>query len=76
MHPEAVRVFAVIALVCAAACLATPPGKLPLALRGIRKMLRKDLGVSGQTVADAKAPVWRRMLSFLLVIVAALVALA
>jgi hypothetical protein len=76
MYGEAIRVFAVMALVCVAACLATPPGKLPLALRGIRKMLRKDLGVSGQTVADAKAPVWRRMLSFLLVIVAALVALA
>ena len=75
MHLEAVEVFAVIALVCAAACLAAPPGRIPLALSGIRRMLRKDLGVPEKPATDEKAPAWRRLLAFLLVLAAAFIAL-
>ena len=71
---EFTRVLAVIALLVVAACLATPPGRLPLALRGIRRMLRRDLGI-GETPAQTKAPVWRRILAFLLVLAAATLAL-
>ena len=75
MYFELFRVVAVIGLVVVAAALATPPGKLPLALRGIRRMLRRDLGES-EMPAEAKAPVWRRALAFLLVLLAAAMALA
>ena len=34
------RICAVIALVCIAAALATPKGRLPLVLRGLAKMLQ------------------------------------
>ena len=71
---EFFRVVAVIGLVAVAAALATAPGRLPLALRGIRRMLRRDLGES-EMPAEAKAPVWRRALAFLLVLVAAILAL-
>ena len=74
MYFELLRVVAVIGLVVVAAVLATPPGKLPLALRGIRRMLRRDLGI-GEMPAQAKAPVWRRILAFLLVLAAATLAL-
>ena len=36
------RLVAVLALVCVAAAIATPKGRLPLALRGLAKMLGKD----------------------------------
>ena len=71
---EFARVVAVISLVMVAATLATAPGRLPLALRGIRRMLRSDLG-AGEPPADAKAPAWRRALAFLLVLAAAALAL-
>lgn len=71
---EVARVFAVIALVGFAAFLATPPGRLPLALRGIRRMLRRDLGAVEPAV-EANAALWRRVLAFLLVLAAAALAL-
>jgi hypothetical protein len=71
MGSEAARVLAVVALVCAAASLATPPGRLPLALRGIRRMLHKDSGAPRQRSADEPAPLWRRVLAFFLVLLAA-----
>ena len=37
-----VKVVAVLALLVVAAALATPPGRLPLALRGLNKLLRRD----------------------------------
>ena len=36
---QIVRICAVLALVCVAAALATPKGRLPLALRGLAKTL-------------------------------------
>ena len=76
---EIARLVAVIALVCGAAALATPRGRLPLALRGLAKLLRRDAGTvpsasprtgAGQPVSPAK-----RLLAFVLVLVAAVLAL-
>ena len=63
---QALRVAAVIALLGAAAALATPPGSLPLALRGLARML------GGRAAAGRRAaPAWRRALAFALVLAAA-----
>ena len=76
---QILRLVAVIALVCGAAALATPKGRLPLALRGLAKLLRRDAGTvpsssprtcSGQPVSLAK-----RLLAFVLILVAAVLAL-
>jgi len=68
------RLVLVIALVCVAGALATPPGRLPLALRGLQRMMRKDLGELREP-ADSRASVSRRLLAFLLVLVAVILAL-
>jgi hypothetical protein len=70
---EAVRVFAVIGLVTAAAALATPPGRIPLAFRGIFKILGRNVS---SAESSAVAPLWKRFVAFLLVLAAAAVALA
>ena len=71
------RICAVIALVCVAAAMATPKGRLPLALRGLAKMLGKD-GI--QTFehsehSNIQVSLARRLLAFLLVLLAILLAL-
>ena len=68
-------VVLVVALLGAAAALATPPGRLPLALRGVCRMLRKDRGESAAPPAAGPAPLWRRTLAFALVLLAVLVAI-
>ncbi|MGN0833778.1 MAG: hypothetical protein ACI4RD_09065 [Kiritimatiellia bacterium] len=72
---ELVRVIAVIALVVAAAALATPQGRVPLALRGVLKVLRRDGRAA--PVAPTVRPVTpaRRLAAFALVLAAAFVAL-
>ena len=40
------RLLAVLTLLIVAACLATPPGRLPLALRGVYRILRRDRGLA------------------------------
>lgn len=71
------QVVAVIATLGCAAALATPPGRLPLALRGLQRMLRKD-GAPPSAVPSPSAvratPV-RRFLAFLLVVLAAALAM-
>ena len=62
------RVVAVIALLCFASALAAPPNRLPLALRGLRRILRKDMGAVGDV--EEKASPMRRAIAFLLVLVA------
>lgn len=68
---ELVRVLVVIGLVVGAAVLATPPNKVPLALRGLMRILKKDsksadtASLSGQAV-----PSWKKLLSFGLCILA------
>ena len=68
------RIVAVIALLGVAAAIATPPGRLPLALRGLQTLMRKDRGLK-PAEASAKVPVWKRLLALLLVLLAVLVTL-
>ena len=70
------RFVAVIALLGFAAMLVTAKGRLPLALRGIRKILRKDAGRPAEApeTTAAAIPAWRRGLAFVLVLLAFLVA--
>ena len=72
---ELVIVILIIALLGAAAALATPPGRLPLALRGVYRILKKDRGECAAQPSSGPAPLWRRILAFLLVVFAALIAL-
>ena len=67
---QALRVAAVIALLCAAAALATPPGRLPLALRGLSRVLGRRVGDGGPV------PAWRRALALVVVVVAAALCIA
>ena len=67
---QVLRLVVVVTLVCAAAALATPPGRIPLALRGIRRILRRDAGLPVQQERDARASGARRGVAFLLVLVA------
>ena len=73
---ELVIVILIIALLGAAAALATPPGRLPLALRGVYRILRKDRGESAAPPDSGPVPLWRRVLAFVLVVIAALLVLA
>ena len=71
------RFVVVIALLGLAAALATEKGKLPLALRGLKKTLRRDAGV--QPAADARhagVPVWKRLVALVLCALAFAVAAA
>ena len=72
------RLMAVVALLCAAAAIATPKGRLPLALRGLAKVLKKDgLQSNNRTIEQSSIRVSpaRRLLAFLLVLLAILLAL-
>ena len=68
------RLVAVLALLIAAAFLATPPGRLPLALRGVCAILRRDRGLPPAPGAAAPAPAWKRLLALALVLLAAALA--
>ena len=74
-----VRIVAVLALVCVAAALATPKGRLPLALRGLAKLLARDRGRAQSTAVDGyraqSVSAGKRALAFTLVILAILIAL-
>ena len=65
---QLIRICAVIAFVCVAAAIATPKGRLPLALRGVAKLFR----ISGE---EQTVPVWKRLLAFVLVLLAVILAL-
>ena len=77
------RLVAVLALLCVAAAIATPKGRLPLALRGLAKMVRgcegeKVRGNEGShplTPSPSHPSVGKRALAFTLVILAILLAL-
>ena len=73
---DLIIVILVVALLGVAAALATPPGRIPLALRGVYRMLKKDRGESAALPSSGPAPLWRRILAFFLVLIAALLAFA
>ena len=74
---QAARLVAVLSLLIAAALLATPPGRLPLALRGVYRILRRDRGLPEDAAAmRGAAPARKRLLAFLLVLAAAALAVA
>ena len=75
MIGEILRVAGVIALLGAAAALATPKGRLPLALRGVYRILKRDRGETPSVPAAVQAPLWRRLLAFIFVLAAVLTAL-
>ena len=68
MALQIARLVAVLALLCVAAAIATPKGRLPLALRGVAKLFR----ISGEEQA---VPAWKRLMAFVLVLLAILLAL-
>ena len=69
---ELLRVIAVVALLCVAAAICTPRGRLPLVLRG----LKRTLGAKKSAAEDGeKVPSWRKMLGFLCVVAAVILAL-
>ena len=61
---QVLRIAAVVALVCAAAALVTPPGRLPLAVRGVARLFGVE--PSGET----EVPAWKKVVAFVLVLVA------
>lgn len=71
---QGLRVAAVIALLCVSAALATPPGRLPLALRGLIKIMRKDQGLAPDATINATVSPRRRFLAFLVALLAVAVA--
>ena len=83
MALQIARLVAVLALLCVAAAIATPKGRLPLALRGLAKMLRgcEDEKVRGNegshppTLPPSHPSAGKRALAFALVILAVILAL-
>ena len=66
------RFVPVIGLLAVAALLATPPNRLPLALRGLRKMLGRPGGTEKER--DRPVSALRRLLAFVLILLAFLLA--
>ena len=65
---QVARLVAVLALLCVAAAIATPMGRLPLALRGVARIF----GVRGE---EQQIPGWKKTLAFALVVLAVILAL-
>ena len=70
------RIVGVLALLIVAALLATPPGRLPLALRGVYRILRRDRGLPDAVPSVGPASTGRRLWAFALVLLAAALAVA
>jgi len=73
MAVQIARLVAVLALLIVAAALATPKGRLPLALRGVAKILHKD-GLAAVPSVPSRTGVGKRILAFVLVLLAVLLA--
>ena len=71
------RLAVILALLCVAAAIATPKGRLPLALRGLAKLLKNDgvRTVEHPEHPNIRVPLARRFLAFFLVLLAILLAL-
>ena len=76
---QVARLVAVVALLCVAAAIATPKGRLPLALRGVAKLLARDRGQTQSTAVEdcrlQSVSAVKRTLAFLLVVLAVILAL-
>jgi len=75
------RIILVVALLCVAAAMATPKGRLPLALRGLQKIIARDRADAASRQAASDAPPARqsaakRFVAFMLVVLAVLVAVS
>ena len=68
MALQVARLVAVLALLCVAAAIATPKGRLPVALRGVARIF----GVRGE---EQQIPGWKKTLAFALVVLAVILAL-
>ena len=77
MALQIARLVAVLALLCVAAVLATPKGRLPLALRGLAKLMGKDgiLTFEHSEHSNIQISPARRLLAFFFVLLAILLAL-
>ena len=64
---QIVRIIAVIALVCGAGAMVTPKGRIPLAFRGVAKLFK----ISAE---EQKVPGWKKLVAFLLVLGAIIIA--
>lgn len=71
MNLEIIRICAVMALLVIASIISTPKNKIPLALAGIRRILKQQLGNSEKPEPVAA---YKRLIAFLLVIAAAVIA--
>lgn len=69
------RIAAVVALLVAAAVVAAPKGRLPLALRGVMRVLRRDGAAPDRSPAAETVKPARKFLAFVLVLVAVLLCL-
>lgn len=67
------KAAAVIIMLTVAAVLAAPPGRLPIALKGLKRLLNRESGGSDR---EKPASAWKRLLAFILTIAAAALALS
>ena len=70
---QIVRVIAIVILLGVTAALATPKGRLPLALRGLYRLLRRDLASDSVDVGSdsvGNQPAWKRIVAFIIVLIA------
>lgn len=76
MALEALKVFLVIGLLALAAVISSDKGKLPLALRGLKKILAADRGEKNAASPEKVRPSGlKRFIAFLLVVAAIAIAL-
>jgi len=68
---QILRVVAVVGLIVGAAVLATPKGKLPLALRGVYRIVRRDRALPDKPVDVVRPSALKRTFAFLMVLLAA-----
>ena len=73
---QVARVAAVVALLAAAAVVATPKGRLPLALRGVFRVMRRDGAVTGDEPMAARVSATRKFVAFLLLLAAVVLCVA
>ena len=71
------RIVLVVALLAAAAIVATPKGCVPLALRGMLRTLRRDGALAGAVPqCESRVSAARRVVALLLVVAAVVLCLA